>query len=119
MNRQSAAHLALRLGVAFAFFYPPIAALSDPTSWAAYFPSFVHMLPINATILLHAFGIVEVIIALWILSGWRIRIPAVIATLVLLAIVVFNANQFAVLFRDLSIAAMALALALWPSPASA
>ena len=108
------AHLALRVGLAFAFLYPPVAAISDPVTWAAYFPSFVHELPIDITIILHAFGALEVVLAVWILSGWRVRVPALIASGLLVAIVVLNMNNFEVVFRDLSIAAMAFALALWP-----
>lgn len=110
------AHLTLRVGLAFAFLYPPYAALSDPLSWQAYFPAFVQALPVSPLILLHAFGLLEVAIALWLLSGWRIHFPAALAALMLLAIVAFNFAQIDVLFRDLAIAAMALALALSPRP---
>lgn len=109
------AHLVLRVGLAFALLYPPFAAVSDPVSWISYFPAFVRMLPIDSILLLHAFGVVEVAIALWLLSGWRIRVPATLAALMLLGIVASNLPDFEVLFRDLSIAAMAVALALWPS----
>ncbi len=111
-------HLILRIGVAFAFLYPPYAALIDPYSWLAYFPGFVHSWDINQLLLLHAFGILEVIIALWILSGYRIAIPATLATLMVLGIVVFNWADLDVLFRDLTIAAAALALAIdaWHKP---
>ncbi len=108
------AHLLLRVGVAFAFLYPPIMAVGDPVSWMSYFPSFVRDLPINTTLLLHAFGVVEVAIALWLLSGVRIRIPAALAALMLVAIVIANPSDFEVLFRDLTIAAAALALFFWP-----
>jgi uncharacterized membrane protein YphA (DoxX/SURF4 family) len=111
----ASAHLALRVGLAFSFLYPPIAALRDPISWASYFPPFVREIA-DPILLLHVFGVIEVIIALWILSGWRIRIPCLIACALLVGIVLVNFNQFDVLFRDLSIAAMALALALWPEP---
>jgi uncharacterized membrane protein YphA (DoxX/SURF4 family) len=109
------AFLSLRVGTAFAFLYPPIKAITDPISWIGYFPSFIQRLPIPSMVLLHGFGLVEVVIAVWILSGWKIRIPAAVATLMLLAIVVFNASQMDVVFRDLSIACMTLALALMPS----
>ncbi len=109
------AHLLLRTGVAFAFLYPPIAAISDPTSWISYFPSFIRELGIDEMLLLHGFGVIEAVIALWILSGHKIRIPAMLATLTLVAIVVLDYRDFAVLFRDLSIAAMALALVVWPT----
>lgn len=103
--------LILRIGLAFSFLYPPYAALQDPTSWFAYFPAFLAANSVDPTLLLHGFGIIEIIIALWLVSGWRIFIPSVLAGLMLLGIVVFNWPQFDVLFRDLSIAAMALALA--------
>jgi uncharacterized membrane protein YphA (DoxX/SURF4 family) len=118
MTREALAHLVLRLGVAFSFLYPPYAAISDPSSWIGYFPQFVRDLPIDTTLLLHAFGAVEVVIALWLISGWRVRYPALVAALLLIAIVAFSWNQLDVLFRDLTIAAAALALALWPVPYS-
>jgi uncharacterized membrane protein YphA (DoxX/SURF4 family) len=107
------AHVLLRFGLAFSFLYPPLAALVDPISWASYFPPLIRDFG-DPTLFLHAFGVLEVIIALWILSGWHIRIPATAACILLVGIVLVNLNQFDVLFRDLSIAAMALALALWP-----
>ena len=70
----------------------------------------------QASVLLHAFGVLEVIVALWLLSGWRIRLPAALAALMLLGIVAFNWAQLDVLFRDLSLALVALALVLWPKP---
>lgn len=100
----------LRLGVAFAFLYPPIHALSNPDSWIGYFPPFMFALGVPSDVLLHAFGMVEVALALWILSGWKILWPSLAAAAMLVAIVAFNLAQLEVLFRDLSIAAAALAL---------
>ena len=67
-------------------------------------------------VLLHAFGAVEILIGLWILSGYKIFIPALLATVMLLGIVTFNFSQFDVLFRDVTIACLTLSLALmhWP-----
>lgn len=110
MSRTKLATLILRVGVAFAFLFPPIDALTNPYSWIGYFPSFIHGVA-SDLVLLHAFGVVEAIIAIWILSGWRIFWSSAAATAMLVAIVVFNLPQFEVVFRDLSIAAMALALA--------
>ena len=62
-------------------------------------------------VLLHAFGAVEIIIALWLLSGWKIFWPALAATAILLVIVVANPHEFPILFRDLSLAGLTLALA--------
>lgn len=103
--------LLLRLGLAFAFLFPPVNALRDPYSWVGYFPSFIHDLLPSDIVVLHVFGLVEVAIALWILSGRKIFIPCITAAVLLLAIVIFNLGDFQILFRDVSIAMMALALA--------
>ena len=114
MSFRSFPDLLLRLGVAFALLYPPWSALSDPSAWIGYFPLFMKFLP--DPVLLYTFGAVEVILALWILSGWKIFYPSLIAAVMLVGIVVLNMPEFQVLFRDLSIAAMALALALLHLP---
>lgn len=102
----------LRIGVAFSLLYPPFSALFDPISWAGYIPQFLRGY-VPDLVFLHAFGALEVVLALWILSGKKIFWPSLVTALLLLAIVAFNANQMEVLFRDLSLAAMALALALF------
>lgn len=117
LRRLPLAELLLRAALAFAFLYPPINALFDPYAWSGYFPTF--LLTIAGSfelVLLHLFGLAEVALAVWILFGRNIRTPSYIAAALLIAIVVFNLNQFAVLFRDLSIALIALALAIAPQP---
>lgn len=104
------ADILLRLAVAFAFLYPPIAALLDPVSWLSYFPPFMRGV-VPDLVLLHGFGLVEVVLALWILSGWKVQHPAALCALILLAIVGFDYQNFDVLFRDISIALASSSLA--------
>ncbi len=111
MTRDSLADLVLRIGLAFAFLYPPLNALGDPNAWIGYFPQFTRGI-VDDTLLLHAFGVVEAIIAIWLLWGKYLFYPAAAAFLMLVGIVVFNVPEFQVVFRDLSIAAIALYLAL-------
>ena len=66
-------------------------------------------------ILLFVFGLFEVALAIWIIFGKKIFLPSLIAACLLLAIVLFNLSNFEVLFRDISIATMAFALALGAS----
>ena len=100
----------LRIAVAFAFLYPPISALVNPFAWIGYFPLFITNIFPNAIILLHIFGVVEVVIGLWILSGKHIFIPSALAVFILFGIIVFNFSQMDILFRDVSILLMAVAL---------
>ena len=109
--RNESSDLLLRLGAALALLYPPLDAVLNPYSWVGYIPQFARGI-VPDMVLLHAFGIVEIILAVWILSGRRIFWPCIAATTILLAIVAFNLRDFEVLFRDLSIAALTLALAL-------
>lgn len=103
----------LRLALALAFLYPPIAAVLDPYSWVGYFPTFLSdAVAPHQILLLHAFGVVEVALALWMLSARRARKPALIMALVLIVIVIANPGQLSVLFRDLSLALVACAVAM-------
>jgi hypothetical protein len=67
-------------------------------------------------VLLHSFGLLEIVIAVWILWGRNIFWPSILATLLLIGIVFFNPGNFIVVFRDLSIAAAAFSLALSAVP---
>lgn len=120
-KREHIIDLCLRIGVAFAFIYPPVSAWFAPFSWLGYFPGFVIEMAGQEGImlLLHAFGVFEIVIGLWILFGKNILIPSALATAALVLIVLFNWNQMDVLFRDISIALMSLALVLreWPNTA--
>jgi len=107
----------LRIGLAFSFLYPAISAWFNPFAWIGYFPGFLlNFAGSHDMLLLHAFGITEIIIGLWLIFGRRIFLPSCFAALYLLAIVVLNLNQMDVIFRDISIFAIAVALALTSRP---
>lgn len=106
----------LRIAVAGSFLYPPIAALFSPYNWVGYFPPFLTQLVGDEIVLLHIFGALEVFVAVWLLSTWRVHWAALVSAAMLLGIVLFNIASLDVLFRDISIALAALALAAltWP-----
>ncbi len=102
----------LRFGLALAFIYPAISAWFNPFAWIGYFPSFLlNFAGSNDILLLHAFGVTEIIIGLWLIFGKKIFWPSVVAGAYLVGIVVLNLNQMDVIFRDISILAIAIALA--------
>ncbi|MEX0918314.1 MAG: hypothetical protein WDZ93_04125 [Candidatus Paceibacterota bacterium] len=113
MERFSFTQPLLRFGVAFAFMYPAISAWFDPYVWIGYFPRVIHdLVGTHDLLLLHAFGVLELVLAVWIISGRRIFFPSAIASLVLTAIIVTNLKQMDVLFRDVPILCMSLVLAI-------
>jgi len=116
MGREKLSYFLLRAGVAFSFIFPPLNAFFDPYSWIGYFPKFIKGIAPDL-VLLHGFGAIEIIIAFWILSGKKIFIPSLAASAMLIAIILFNPGNFQVLFRDISIAAMSLSLAVINLPA--
>jgi len=109
MKHERLVSFLLRVGVATVFLYAAIAATLDPSSWIGYFPQFVREL-FPVAILLTLFSLYELIIALWILSGKRILIPAILAAVTLGAIIVTNITLLDVVFRDVAIFFAALAL---------
>ena len=109
MSRTS--QLLLRLALAFAFLYPAYGFWANPNDWVGYIPSFVKEFGLSQDVLLWALLGVHVIVALWLLSGWRVFIPSFGAAVFLILVVYFNIKQLDVLFRDISLALAALALA--------
>ncbi|MFA5997397.1 MAG: hypothetical protein WC791_02800 [Candidatus Paceibacterota bacterium] len=111
MNFYKAPNLLLRIGVAFAFLFPAIDGIFNPYTWIGYFPKFMRG-DAPDLVMLHGFAFMEVIIALWILSGKKIFYPSLFAAFLLVSIVLFNYNNFEILFRDIAISMMAFSLAL-------
>lgn len=111
MREEGIATLLLRIGVAFAFIYPAVSAYFEPLSWIGFFPDFLRDVAPSEIFLLNAFGIYEIIIALWILIARNIFIPSILAVIYLFGIVIFNLPSLDIIFRDISIMLMAVALA--------
>lgn len=111
-NRDAFIELLLRIGVAAAFIYPAVEAFFYPSSWVGFFPAWIRGLPINDIVLLHLFGISEIIIAVWILVGKRIFIPCILATTYLILIITLNWKFMDLLFRDFAILVIPIVLAI-------
>ena len=103
--------LLLRIALAFAFLYPAYGMWTNPNDWLGYIPSLVKNIGLSQDILLMLIAGLHLVIALWILSGWKIFFPSLVATVFLGSVVYFNQNQLDVLFRDISLALVAVALA--------
>lgn len=101
--------LILRSALAFSLLYPAIAGFINPLNWVGYFPSFL-LNSFSGNFPLVVFGIFEILLALWILSGWKIVYSSSVVFAMLILILLLNLSQFIILFRDVPIALSALAL---------
>lgn len=111
ISRENLVEVLLRAAVAIAFVYPAVDAYFNPGSWVGFFPMWMRSAVPDEILLLHLFGASEAIIALWILFAKRIFIPSVLASVYLVGIVAFNWRFIDLLFRDVSILGISLALA--------
>ncbi|MEK7148364.1 MAG: hypothetical protein AAB770_00425 [Patescibacteria group bacterium] len=109
IHKHEKAILLLKLGVAFAFIYPALSGLIDPSPWIGYVPEWIDLF-MPREIFLTIFSLFEIFVAIGVLF-WNKALPSVIAGLMLISIVLLNRSEFSVVFRDLSIAFAAFALA--------
>jgi hypothetical protein len=110
MSNKKIAEIFLRVGLAFSFLYAAISGFKNPSAWIGYLPA--NYLPefITANQALLVLGILQVALALWLLSGKKIGMAAIISILFFAGVLFFNWSQMPILFRDISLALSAAAL---------
>jgi len=101
----------LRTGLAIAFLYAAVAAFLDPTSWIGFIPLWLrNIIPGEIFLIIHSVG--EIALALWLLSGKKTYLAAWLAALAMFSIIIFNLGALDIVFRDVAIMFMAIALAI-------
>jgi hypothetical protein len=108
--------LFIRTGVAFTFLFAALSAYLYPVVYLQYFPDII-LANIPARLLLHLFGIYEVLLALWLLSRKWPRASALVATVTIFMITIVNVGMFNVVFRNVAIFFSCIALYFLESPA--
>ncbi|MEK7619114.1 MAG: DoxX family membrane protein [Patescibacteria group bacterium] len=99
----------LRIGLALMFAYAAVGSFLQPDSWVGYFPLWMRGL-VPENVLLSGFSIVEIGVALWLLSGRALKWASLVSVAMLSGIVIFNLSLFDVIFRDVGLVFAALAL---------
>lgn len=109
ITKNKLASLLLRVGLASVLLYAAISSLVTPSDWVGYLP---HMLTTHTSAdkALKLISIYQIVLALWLLSGWYRLYAAGLATLTFLGIVLTNLGVFAITFRDLTMVFSSLAL---------
>jgi len=106
MEREKLISLLLRLGLAFSFIYAAVAAFVNPSAWIGFLPEFLRG---GGT--LTAFSVGEIVLGIWLLSGWKTFHSAVLSAIAIAGIILFNFGALDIVFRDVAIFLMAIALA--------
>ena len=113
MRQKTLLSFILRAGLAFSFLYPAIDSFFHPDTWIGFFPGWLIAInPVDIATLSLLFAGLEIVIALGILFARDPFYPTSAAVVVLASIVVFNWSALDIIFRDISIISMAIALIL-------
>ena len=99
----------LRSGLAIVFLFAAVDATLNPTSWVGFIPLWVQAI-VPGAMLLPAFSLFEALLALMLLSGRALNLTAGISSATLFFIVIINLGALDILFRDIAILFMSLAL---------
>lgn len=114
MHHQKIVLLLLRISIASVFLYAAVAATLQPFNWIGYIPQAVrNILP--SQILLGGFSLYQLLLSMWILTGWKSLWAATFSAVTLLSIILVNSTQLDILFRDFAIFFAAVALAVGSS----
>lgn len=109
MNKDLLAKFFLRIGLAFVFVYAAVEIYFHPANFLKYVPhEITDLMPVDLFLLV--FGVVEIILAVWLLSGWKGQYPSLISFLMMVGIIVLNPEYFQILFRNVAIGFGSLAL---------
>lgn len=110
MKTPNLVSLFLRLSIASVFLYASVAATLQPYNWVGFLPQFATTI-IPASVLLPLFSLYQLVLAVWILAGWKTFYAGLLSCLTLLGIIVANWGDIDILFRDFAILFASLALA--------
>ena len=113
--KNPATSLILRLGLAYLFLYAGIDGLREPAVWVDYVPNVLPNL-VSQMSLLDFASFLQIAVALFLLWKPMASYAALIGVGLLLGITFGNLAAFLVVFRDLALAFMALAVVVeeWP-----
>jgi uncharacterized membrane protein YphA (DoxX/SURF4 family) len=110
MDKTKIALWSLRGGIAFTLLYAAVDSFMNPDAWVGFFPPFMLAI-VPGEILLPIFSVYEIILGLWLLSGWKSFYAALLAAGTMVGIIVATPSQFIITFRDVAIFGAAVALA--------
>lgn len=109
LHNPAVSQLLLRLGLGFVFAYAGVSSLKDPNEWVGYLPNFLAAVS-YVSVIMRVFAVVELGLAVWLVSGKFVHYAALLAAAMLAGILLANPANLIITFRDVGLVAMALAL---------
>ncbi len=110
MNIEYDASFFLRIGLAFVFIYAAVSAFLNPQEWIGYVPDFIGNSATRSYFLL-AHDVIEFGLGLWLLSGRKTFLAAIVSSVFLAGIIFANLGAMVMVFRDVGLFFAAVALA--------
>jgi hypothetical protein len=104
----------IRFGLAFVFGYAAFEMYFRPENFIRYVPTFISNHE-HIELFLKGFGIKEILLSVWLLTGWKGHYAALVSLFLIVGITGSNLEYFPVLFRNVAIGFAALALFLLES----
>lgn len=101
--------------MAFTFLYASISAFINPDPWLAYFPEFLRN-TFSESFLLSTWGTGELVIGIWLISGYQIFIPSLLSAILMIGIFVFDFESLPITFRNVCILCTSISLAIMTCP---
>ena len=103
----------VQIGLAFTLFYVGIYSLVSPDLWISFVPKFVENFGVSRELFLAFHSIGEITLAIWLLTGWKLRISGSLTALLMASIVIVSGwDSFMITFRDVGLFFAALFLAM-------
>lgn len=99
----------LRTGLAIVFLYAALSGFLAPELWLGFLPEFLISF-VPGKVLLVAFEIYQIFLAGWLLSGKKQFTAGLLSFLTIIGIIIFNLEALDIIFRDVAILFMAIAL---------
>ena len=115
MSQINIAKLLLRFGLAGTLAYAAVSSFITPTSWIGYFPAFLVDFSspfMSQEVLLGIFSVAELILAVWLLSGFKAFYAGLCAAGLFAGVFFANLGALDLVFREFGLFFAALALAL-------
>ncbi|MDP3918729.1 MAG: DoxX family membrane protein [Nanoarchaeota archaeon] len=109
MNKYKLQSFLLRIGLASVFLFAGIDTLTNPNNWLGFIPVWFRSLSLTLPFI-YLFSIFQIILSIWLISNKKPYSAATASTITISAIIIFNIHLLNLIFRDIAILFMSIAL---------